>query len=122
MFTDSIKARLGITGSGTPNSAPSSEACRWKVDKGTVADSYTIGVVVFPKLGLDEVVSTGEKTPVQVADRRAIQSLRAAGSVCAISVEVTATSRVDVQITGDDATALCPKALEAAELIEPALP
>ncbi len=60
-----------------------------------------------------------------VNSRRGIQSLGVGGSVCAVSIEVTATSRVEVTGTGagsNDGSLLCPKVQAAAELLEPELP
>ncbi|EWC61320.1 hypothetical protein UO65_3376 [Actinokineospora spheciospongiae] len=123
MLTDAQKRTLGVTGEPKPNETTSSKYCQWQVDDNpAVPDGYALGVLVFPESGIDQVNAVGEKTPVTVGSRRAIQSVRAGGSVCAISIEVTATSRVDVQASGDDAPELCTAALDAAKVVEPELP
>ncbi len=102
---------------------PSSLLCQWIVrDDPVVDDRYTLGVVFFPEAGLDRVVANGEKIRLTLGARRAVQSLRGAGGGCAVSIEVTPTSRVDVQTTGQDGRALCPAAKRAAELVEPEIP
>ncbi|MCG8915167.1 DUF3558 domain-containing protein [Actinokineospora sp. PR83] len=123
MLTDSQKSELGVTGQAEPDETTSAKYCKWRVDANpAVPGGYQLALAVFPELGLDRVNAVGEKTPVPVGSRRAIQSLRAGGGVCAISIEVTATSRVDVQASGGDGKALCPAALDAAKVVEPELP
>ena len=122
LLTPSMKTTLGVTGEPQPEKTPSAELCQWSVDKGSIADSFTYGIAVFPRAGIDKVVAVGEKKEITVGSRKAIESLRAGGAVCAISIEVTPTSRVDVQASGGDGAALCAPALEAAELVEPELP
>lgn len=123
MLTDSQKSELGVTGEAKPSKTTSSNLCQWQVDDNpAVPGGYALGVLVFPKLGIDRVVAVGEKVPVTVGSRRAIQSFGAGGSVCAISIEVTATSRVDVQASGDGAPELCTAAMDAAKVVEPELP
>ncbi|EWC61774.1 hypothetical protein UO65_2961 [Actinokineospora spheciospongiae] len=111
-----------MTGAAQPDETASSKYCQWATGTGTAAERFTYGVAVFPELGIDKVVADGEKKPLVVGQRKAVESLRSAGGVCAISIEVTPTSRVDVQAVGRDGAALCPKVLEAAKLIEPELP
>ena len=117
------KTALGVTGAPKPEEFPSSKLCQWRVnDNPTVPDGFSLGVAVFPESGIDRVNATGEKVPVTVGARRAVRSSRSGGSVCAISLEVTATSRVDVQASGSGDPALCTVAMEAAEVVEPGLP
>ncbi|MCG8920405.1 DUF3558 domain-containing protein [Actinokineospora sp. PR83] len=123
--TPSMKTTLGLTTTPESRDSSSSSLCQWQVGDGEIADRYNFGIAVFLKLGVDEVVAVGEKKEVKINSRRGVQSLRAGGSVCAVSIEVTATSRVDVQATGagsNDGSRLCPRVPAAAELIEPALP
>ncbi|WP_268891338.1 DUF3558 family protein [Actinokineospora pegani] len=123
--TPSMKTTLGLTKTPQTLTLPSSKSCSWQVGDGEISNRFNFSIAIFPKTGIDDVVADGEKKPVTVGSRRAIQSLRAASGVCAISIEVTATSRVDMQATGagsNDGSLICPKALAAAELIEPELP
>lgn len=122
LFTSSARSALGVLGAPQPDETPSAKTCQWSLGTGTAAERFTYGVGIFPKLGVDKVNSTGPKKEITVGSRRAIESLGGGGAVCAISIEVTATSRVDVQATGRDGASLCPKVLEAAKLVEPELP
>ncbi|WP_424184313.1 DUF3558 domain-containing protein [Actinokineospora sp. G85] len=123
--TPSMKTTLGLTKQPEFEDFKFATSCKWQVGEGAIANRYTLGFAIFPKSGLDKVVAFGEKKEVAVNSRRGVQSLGAGGSVCAVSIEVTATSRVDVAATGagsNDGSLLCPKVLAAAELIEPELP
>ncbi|MCG8914844.1 DUF3558 domain-containing protein [Actinokineospora sp. PR83] len=121
LLTSSARDALGVTGAAQPDETPSARYCQWALGTGTAAERFTYGVAVFPGLGIDRVVADGEKKPLVVGARKAIESLRS-GATCAISIEVTETSRVDVQATGRDGASLCQKVLEAAKLVEPELP
>jgi hypothetical protein len=83
---------------------------------------FTIQVGTFDVLGIKDVVATGEIKPVPtVGTHQAVQSIY--GTVCAISIEVTRTSRVDIggAANGDTAKS-CQIAMQVARLVEPKLP
>ncbi|WP_152552362.1 DUF3558 domain-containing protein [Actinokineospora spheciospongiae] len=127
LFTPATKTALGVTGPAEPDETRSAKLCQWKVAKETGAESYTLAVAVFPKLGIDKVTSTSEKEPLTIGDHRAIQwHGTATSSSCAVSLELTATSRVDVLGSGAGGgmppEVICPKVLDAAKLVEPELP
>ncbi|MCG8914196.1 DUF3558 domain-containing protein [Actinokineospora sp. PR83] len=124
LFTPAAKTALGVTGSPQPDETRIAKLCQWKVAKETGAESYTFTVAAYPELGIDKVVATGEKKSLTMGTHRAVQSLGGpTGSVCAVALEVTATSRVDVLATGAGGGAtLCPQVLDAAKLVEPELP
>ncbi|WP_233158360.1 DUF3558 domain-containing protein [Actinokineospora bangkokensis] len=125
LVTPSIRSRLGVRGEADEGGTASARSCQWTVERGSARDSYVLGVAVFPTLGLDEVSASGGVADVEIGGRRALRSLRLNGTVCAISLELTATSRVDVQAnsaTQRDGALLCPRAEEAAGLIEAELP
>lgn len=122
LISASTAAKLGITGEPSPTGSGSSRACEWRVRKGTVADSYTIGVVLFEKVGLKDVVADGEVTPLTIGGHEAGQSRRGSGSGCAVSIAITEKSRVDFQAVGGDGAKLCDPVLEMAKLVEPELP
>jgi hypothetical protein len=86
------------------------------------ADGFTMGVAIFDELGLDDLVAQGSPKPVTVGNRKALQSIRGIDT-CAISIELTKTSRVDTQGTaGRDEQKSCELALRVARLVEPKLP
>jgi len=127
LFTPATKTALGVTGSPEPDETRSAKLCQFKVAKETGAESYTLAVAVYPKLGIDKVASTSEQKPLTIGSHRAIQSHGSANSTaCAVALEVTATSRVDVLGSGAGggmrADVICPKVLDAAKLVEPELP
>ncbi|OLR92052.1 DUF3558 family protein [Actinokineospora bangkokensis] len=124
VLSDTARADLGVDGAPQPQRSASGRLCRWLVhDDPAVPDGYALGVSVFPGLGLDQVVASSGKAQLTIGTRRAVRSLRAGGSVCAVSVEITPTSRIDVQATsGSDGAAMCPTAERAARLLEPGFP
>jgi len=86
------------------------------------AKGFTMGVAIFDELGLDDLVAQGAPKPVSVGNRKAVQSIRGIDT-CAISIELTKTSRVDTQGTaGGDEQRSCDIALRVARLVEPKLP
>ncbi|OLR90207.1 DUF3558 domain-containing protein [Actinokineospora bangkokensis] len=126
LLTESARAELDAAPGKRARDLPSSTGCQWKVNPGAaISESYTVDVAIYPELGTDRITSTGAKTPMSVNSRPAVRFLGAGGSVCVISLEVSATSRVDVSANGagtNDGALLCPRAETAAELIEPELP
>jgi hypothetical protein len=85
-------------------------------------DGFSMSVGIFDELGLDDLVAQGPPKPVTVGKRKALQSIRGIDT-CAISIELTKTSRVDTQGTaGGDEQRSCDIALRVARLVEPKLP
>ncbi|MBP2320955.1 hypothetical protein JOF56_001340 [Kibdelosporangium banguiense] len=81
-----------------------------------------MSVAIFDELGLDDLVARGTPKPVTVGNRKALQSIGGIDT-CAISIELTNTSRVDTQGTaGGDEQKSCDIALKVARLVEPKLP
>jgi hypothetical protein len=124
LLTASAAATLGVTGQPeTEDTADDpSRLCNWRVRKDTIADSYTLGVVVFEKLGLKDVIAEGAITPLTIGSHQAGQSLHGQGGTCSVTLAVTERSRVDVLASGRDGSKLCGPVLEAAKLVEPELP
>jgi hypothetical protein len=86
------------------------------------ASGFSMTVAIFDELGLDDLVAQGPPKPVTVGNRKAVQSIRGIDT-CAISIELTKTSRVDTQGTaGGDEEKSCDIALRVARLVEPRLP
>lgn len=113
---------LGVTGEPKEGTSKSVPSCQWRVTKASVKDSYTIAVGIYERRGLKDIVASGQIQKIQVGSRQAAQYLGEGGAHCAVALEVTASSRVDVLATGDSADKLCGPVLEAAKLVEPELP
>ncbi|WP_436492750.1 DUF3558 domain-containing protein [Actinokineospora sp. HUAS TT18] len=122
LLDSSAMTKLGIKKPGEEDTVGKSRGCQWRVEKDSIADSYSIDIGLFETLGIADVKGDGNPQPLTVGPRKAVQTLRGQGSGCAISIEVTAKSRVDVQAAGSSGEKLCPAVLEAAKLVEPELP
>ncbi|OLR90208.1 hypothetical protein BJP25_04425 [Actinokineospora bangkokensis] len=125
LLTGAARSALNAAPGKRARDLPSSTGCQWKINPGApIAESYTLGIAIYPELGTGRINSTGAKTPTSVNSRPAVQYLGAANSVCVISLEVTAASRVDVTANraGSGGSEVCPQAKAAAELVEPELP
>jgi hypothetical protein len=105
-------------GPGVSRTLNNGRACQFQD-----ADGFSMSVVIFDDLGLDDVVANGAITPVPtVGKHKAVQSVGGIRT-CAISIELTKTSRVDTQGTaGTDEQKSCAIALQVAKLVEPKLP
>ncbi|GAA3021442.1 DUF3558 family protein [Actinokineospora globicatena] len=113
---------LGITGAGKSTSTSKSRQCEWRVEKGTVAESYTIAVVIYESTGVADIKTDKEIEYLNVGEHEAARYFTRGTAGCALGLGITPTSRVDVQATGEDPEALCGPAMEAAKQVEPALP
>jgi Protein of unknown function (DUF3558) len=103
-------------GPGAEDEVGPARTCQWQSSGQTV----TIGVI--DTLGLDQVQSSGPKTPMKVGSHDAVQYTGGVAS-CAVAIAVTDTSRVDVAgAAGGDETKACSVAKQAAALVEPKLP
>ncbi|CRK60399.1 hypothetical protein [Alloactinosynnema sp. L-07] len=122
LLDESAMGALGIKKPGTAETIGKARSCQWRVEKDSIADSYTFAVALFETLGLSDVKGDGNPTPLTVGSRKAVRTLRGQGAGCAVSIEISAKSRVDVQALGSSGEKLCPAALEAAKLVEPELP
>jgi hypothetical protein len=87
------------------------------------APGFVMSVGIFDDLGLDDVAANGEIKPLPVIGKhKAVQSIRGVDT-CAVSIEVTKSSRVDTQGTvGGDVQKSCDLALKVAKLVEARLP
>jgi hypothetical protein len=85
-------------------------------------DGFVMGVAIYDELGIDDVVAHGEIKPVPVGAHKAVQWLGGIDT-CAVTLEITKTSRVDLQGTaGGNEQKSCDLALKVAKLVEPRLP
>lgn len=115
-------AQLGVKGEGEERKVGSARTCRYRLDGATVADSFTISVGLYDTLGLKDLPSDANQTPVPtVGKHEAVKRLGAAGG-CAIIMAVTDSSRADTSFTGGDQQKACDLALQLAKAIEPKLP
>jgi hypothetical protein len=106
-------------GQGTEETLNNVRTCRF-----VHAAGFAVSVGILDDLGLDDVTTYGSVKPVPtVGQHKAVQSMRGVDT-CAISIEVTKTSRVDTQGTSDDGNVqkACDLALHVARLVEPKLP
>ncbi|WP_285501568.1 DUF3558 domain-containing protein [Actinokineospora sp. NBRC 105648] len=122
LISSSAAKSIGITGAPRPKTTGKSRTCTWRVDKGSIADSYTITLVLFEDAGIKDVVADGEIKEVSVGSHSGVQALRPNDGGCAVAIGVTDKSRVDLQLVGGDSAKLCAPALDAAKLVEPELP
>ncbi|MFC0533679.1 DUF3558 family protein [Phytohabitans kaempferiae] len=112
-------ARLGLT-DATPKTLGQARVCRWRHEGTTLSDSFTVGVEIFERLGLDDLVATDIRATT-VGDRPARSFTGPAGG-CGMSLGVGTTARVDTTAVGGDEATACRLAAEMARAVEPSLP
>ncbi|MGW5051022.1 DUF3558 family protein [Actinokineospora sp. NPDC004072] len=122
LLTASGRSAMEVTGEAQDREQGGARYCQWRVRKGSVADSYTIAVGVWERVGVGQAVSDRALRPLQVNSREAVEGVGVGGASCFVALAVTETSRVDAAVVGDDGEKLCPVALELAQLVEPELP
>ncbi|WP_235925993.1 DUF3558 domain-containing protein [Actinokineospora pegani] len=126
LMTPTARAELGISNSGTADELPSGKGCEWEAKPSGLDGHFLFGAVVYPKLSVDKVDSSEGKTETTIGGRRAVRSTGAAGSVYAVSLEVTPSSRVDVEFIGGGgrvpAEQMWSWVEKWANLVEPELP
>jgi hypothetical protein len=115
MLTDAEQSGLKLTG-GSERVVGPERSCEW-----ANSDSYSLSVGIADELGLEDVQSTGPKTPMKVGAHDAVQFTGGVSS-CAVALGVTEKSRVDVIAAADDEATGCTIAKQAAALVEPKLP
>ncbi|WP_407924363.1 DUF3558 family protein [Actinokineospora pegani] len=69
LLSSQARTDFGVTGSGEPDEQPSAKTCEWRAQPAGSTESFAFAVGVFPKLGVDKVNSTGEKTETTVGGR-----------------------------------------------------
>ncbi|GAA3062795.1 hypothetical protein Aglo01_27290 [Actinokineospora globicatena] len=110
-------------GAGVFEEDKNSESCMWRVEKPIASEGYLIGVTYEKALAVGDLVAGGKPTQVQVGGHKGVKAPVVTGVGCVVSLEVTATSRVDVRTLGrGDSEALCEPAMAAAEKVEARLP
>lgn len=88
------------------------------------ADGFSMSMAVYDELGLEDIVAHSAITPVPTVGKHNAVQWMGGIRTCAISLEVTKTSRVDAQGTNNQPNdqKSCEIALRVAKLIEPRLP
>ncbi|WP_156754059.1 DUF3558 domain-containing protein [Actinokineospora pegani] len=126
LITPEVHAEFGVDSDANFQEFPSSRSCKWNGTPPGMTGRFAFGYAIFAKLGVDEVVSRNEKKEITINGRRAVTSIRGAGDVYAISLEVTPTARLDVQFNGgagrNPVEQMWERATRLAELVEPKLP
>ncbi|MFD2803118.1 DUF3558 family protein [Prauserella oleivorans] len=105
-----------------PEQVGSARTCQWLPDRGnTAADMPTTFIILRENGGVRDLPDMGQGVQYQELDGR--EYGRVAGpSGCVIAIGVTDESRVDVQVTGVDASRACEMVDELARLVEPKVP
>lgn len=104
-------------GPGEEDAAAGARSCSWQTPEGIV-----IGADIWDNLGIGDVQSKSAPQPKTVGSRKATQYTGELGA-CAVAIELTATSRVDVIAVADgDLAKACQVANDAAKLVERNLP
>jgi hypothetical protein len=84
--------------------------------------SFTIGVTIYEKLGIKDVTDRGELKPIVVGKHEAVQGVSSSG-LCAISLKVTESSRVDATVSANGSEQRsCELVLPLAQAVEKNLP
>lgn len=108
--------QLGVTEQPTQEMVGTAHTCSLN----TTAD--TLGVGIRTNVGLAGYVAAGGPVhDITVGSHQAKEELGNTGS-CVVAIGVSASSRVDVIVTGDGTTDPCPTALTLARLVERRLP
>jgi hypothetical protein len=117
LLTAEGQAELAL-GPGTEDTLGGARICEWQA----ASDVYVVLTSIWENMGIDEVRSTTDPQPKTVGSHRAVQYTSAA-STCAVALELTDSSRVDVSSSAaGDVTKACSVANQAAVLVEQELP
>jgi Protein of unknown function (DUF3558) len=104
-------------GPGEEDAAAGARSCSWQTAGGQV-----VGADIWDDLGIGDVQSKSTPQPKTVGSHKATQYVGELGA-CAVAIELTATSRVDVIGVADgDLAKACQIANDAANLVERKLP
>lgn len=106
-------------GSGTAQRLNNARTCRF-----LQAEGFSMSVAIFDELGLDDIVAKGAIMPVPTVGKHKAARWIGGVDTCAISMEITKTTRVDAQGTSDDGNEQksCEIAMQVAKFVEARLP
>ena len=110
--------QLGVSAQPTQDMIGTAHSC----EMDTAQDHIIVGIRTNG--GLDSFTQAATGGPVHdttVGTHQAKQSVGNTGS-CVIAIGVSASSRVEVTVTGDGSTDPCPTAVNVAKFVEPNLP
>jgi hypothetical protein len=117
LLTAAEQSQLAL-GPGEEDTLAGARICEWQTSDG----DYGVLTSIWDDRGIAEVQSNTEPQPKTVGSHQAIQ-YTAAANTCAIAIELSDSSRVDVSgSAGGDMTKACTVASRAAGLVEPKLP
>ncbi|MFD5828488.1 DUF3558 family protein [Lentzea sp. NPDC060358] len=109
-------AKLGLT----PAERVDANSCQWRTPDRTLVRLNT-----YPALGMKDIVPgpQSELSDLEVGTHKAkLIKKSLTSTACAMSIELTSSSRVDINATGMKLEATCPAVQIVAEAIEPNLP
>jgi hypothetical protein len=117
LLTPTETSELGVGEAKPLNASSGSRGCEW-----IASGQFAIHVKSYSTRGIKDVQATGEiKSLPTVGRHQAVQSMY--GTACAVSIEITKTSRVDASASADgDNAKSCQIATRLAQVIEPKLP
>jgi hypothetical protein len=118
LLPQTAASQLGVQSTGQKK-VGEARVCKWS------GATYGVSVGIFDNLGIDRSVAGQVSKPITINDgaHRATQD-RSAGGVCAVSMEVTRSSSVDVEASVDSGNTDqgCQLVELAARAVEPNLP
>jgi hypothetical protein len=94
--------------------------CRWRYEGATLRDSYTVDVVIFSTVGIDDLIADDPRSTT--VNGRPAKSASNSSGACVVSLHVTESSRVDSSVVGGEKAGACRFASELAAAVEPRLP
>lgn len=116
LLTSDEQSSLSL-GAAVEEDLGGARSCEWQA-----SGSHLVRVDIWNDLGIDGVKSKTTPEPKTVGSHDAMQYTGELG-VCAVALELTETSRVDVvSVAGGDVPKACTIANQAAKLVEPKLP
>jgi hypothetical protein len=118
---DSDLAGMGLSSGQEKTVGQGTRTCEWRREGPTLNETFTVGVALFERVGLDDIVGTDTQRLPNIGSHEAARYTGTTGG-CGVSLGVTSTSRVDSTATGGELEQACQLATELATLIEPKLP
>jgi hypothetical protein len=121
LLTSGEVAQLGLP-AGQKENLGGARGCTWNVPSG---NGYSLGVGIRDAQGIKDLVTEGgrlSKISVGKHDARRLEEQGKTPGSCMITLGVTSSSRVDVQVNADTTTQACQIADNVVTNVEPKLP
>lgn len=85
---------------GQTATAPDGRACRWeKPDNGATVDGYVLEIIIYDKLGLDQLnTSGGTVSDYSVGDRHGKLYQATSLNTCDVALSTSSSSRIDINV------------------------